>query len=138
MAAHVPTEVRTPSQRAGDAAEDEVGRRLLALGWALLGRRVRAGRSELDLVATDPGPPRSLVVVEVRWRRSRNFGLPEETVDRRKLVHLRAGVGRLLEAGRLPDGTDLPDLPVRLDLVAVEPPARPGGPLRFRHHRGIA
>jgi putative endonuclease len=138
MAAHVPTETRTPSQRAGDAAEDEVARRLLALGWALLGRRVRAGRSELDLVATDPGPPPSLVVVEVRWRRSRDFGLPEETVDRRKLVHLRVGVGRLLEAGRLPDGTDLPDLPVRLDLVAVEPPARPGGPVRIRHHRGIA
>jgi hypothetical protein len=73
----------------------------------------------------------------VRWRRSRDFGLPEETVDRRKLVHLRAGVGRLLEAGRLPDGIALPDLPVRLDLVVVEPPARPGGPPRFRHHRGI-
>ncbi len=62
MAAHVPTETRTPSQRAGDAAEDEVARRLLAQGWTLLGRRVRAGRSELDLVATDPGPPRALVV----------------------------------------------------------------------------
>jgi putative endonuclease len=137
MAAYVPTETRTPSQRAGDAAEDEVARGLLALGWALLGRRVRAGRSELDLVATDPGPPPSLVVVEVRWRRSRDFGLPEETVDRRKLVHLRVGVGRLLEAGRLPGGTDLPDLPVRLDLVVVEPPARPRGPVRIRHHRGI-
>ena len=137
MAAHIPTGTRTPSQRAGDAAEDEVALRLLAQGWTLLGRRVRAGRSELDLVATDPGPPPSLVVVEVRWRRSRDFGLPEETVDRRKRVHLRVGVGRLLEAGRLPDGTNLPDLPIRLDLVVVEPPARPGGSVRIRHHRGI-
>jgi putative endonuclease len=131
------TTSRTPSQRAGDAAEDAVAERLVARGWAVLGRQVRVGRSELDLVAVDPGPPPALVVVEVRWRRSRAFGLPEETVDRRKLGHLRAGVGRLVGAGRLPDGRSLPDFPVRLDLVVVEPPAAPGLPGRVRHHRGI-
>lgn len=137
MAANVPPSPRTLAQRAGDAAEDDVSARLSALGWRLLGRRVRAGRSELDLVVVDPGPPRTLVIVEVRWRRCRDFGLPEETVDHRKLAHLRAGVGRLLEAGRLPDGTVLPDLPIRLDLVVLEPPSPPGGPVRVRHHRGI-
>ena len=137
MAAHVPPSSRTLAQRAGDAAEDDVAARLAARGWGLLGRRVRAGRSELDLVAVDPGPPRTLVIVEVRWRRRRDFGLPEETVDHRKLAHLRAGLGRLLEAGRLPDGTVLPDLPIRLDLVVVEPPPPPGGPARVRHHRGV-
>lgn len=137
MAANVPPSPRTLAQRAGDAAEDDVSARLSARGWRLLGRRVRAGRSELDLVAVDPGPPRTLVIVEVRWRRCRDFGLPEETVDHRKLAHLRAGVGRLLEAGRLPDGTVLPDLPIRLDLVVLEPPSPPGGPVRVRHHRGI-
>ena len=137
MAAYVPPSPRTLAQRAGDAAEDHVAARLSARGWRILGRRVRAGRSELDLVAVDPGPPRTLVIVEVRWRRRRDFGLPEETVDHRKLAHLRAGVGRLLEAGRLPDGTVLPDLPIRLDLVVLEPPPPPGGPAQVRHHRGI-
>ncbi len=137
MAAQVPPSSRTLAQRAGDTAEDDVAARLAARGWCLLGRRVRAGRSELDLVAVDPGPPPSLVIVEVRWRRRRDFGLPEETVDHRKLAHLRAGIGRLLEAGRIPDGTVLPDLPIRLDLVVVEPPSSPGGPARVRHHRGI-
>jgi Holliday junction resolvase-like predicted endonuclease len=137
MATHLPPPPRTLAQRAGDAAEADVAARLAAQGWALLGRRVRAGRSELDLVAVDPGPVRSLVIVEVRWRRRRDFGLPEETVDRRKLGHLRAGVGRLVEMGRLPDGTVLPDLPVRLDLVVVEPSTARGGPPRVRHHRGI-
>ena len=137
MAANLSPPPRTPAQRAGDAAEDTVAVGLTALGWRLLGRRVHAGRSELDLVAVDPGRPRTLVIVEVRWRRRRDFGLPEETVDHRKLAHLRAGVGRLLEAGRLPDGTVLPDLPVRLDLVVVEPSAPSGGPARIRHHRGI-
>lgn len=137
MAARLPTQSRTRSQRAGDAAEEEVAGRLAARGWSLLGRRVRAGRSELDLVAVDPGPPPVLVVVEVRWRRSREFGLPEETIDRRKLAHLRVGVARLLQAGRLPGGIALPDLPVRLDLVVVEPPATPGMPVQMRHHPAI-
>ena len=137
MASYVPPSPRTLAQRAGDAAEDDVAARLAARGWWLLGRRVRAGRSELDLVAVDPGPPRTLVIVEVRWRRRRDFGLPEETVYHRKLAHLRAGVGRLLEAGRLPDGTVLPDLPIRLDLVVLEPPSQRGGPARVSHHRGI-
>jgi Holliday junction resolvase-like predicted endonuclease len=132
-----PNARRTPAQRAGDAAEAHVAAQLVARGWVVLGRQVRAGRSELDLVAVDPGPERSLVVVEVRWRRRRDFGLPEETLDHRKLTRLRAGLGRLLDAGRLPDGTALPDLPVRLDLVVMEPPAWRDGPPRLRHHRAV-
>jgi putative endonuclease len=112
---------RTSQQVAGDAAEALVAERLTARGWHVLGRNVHVGRSELDIVAVDPGPPARLVVVEVRWRRSRSFGLPEETLDYRKRAHLRAGVGRLLEAGRLPGGAELPRLPVALDLAVVEP-----------------
>jgi Holliday junction resolvase-like predicted endonuclease len=112
---------RTSQQVAGDAAEELVAARLVGLGWQVLGRNVHAGRSELDIVAVDPGPPARLVIVEVRWRRSRSFGLPEETFDYRKRAHLRAGVGRLLELGRLPGGDELPRLPVALDLAVVEP-----------------
>ncbi len=114
-------ERRTDQQRAGDRAEALTARTLEVLGWRILGRNVRAGRSELDIVAVDPGPPPRLAVVEVRWRRSRAFGLPEETLDREKREHLRRGLGRLLEAGRLPDGVALPDLPVAIDLAVVEP-----------------
>jgi putative endonuclease len=112
---------RTSQQVAGDAAEELVAGRLVALGWRVLGRNVHVGRSELDIVAVDPGPPARLVIVEVRWRRSRAFGLPEETFDYKKRAHLRAGVGRLLEAGCLPGGVELPRLPVALDLAVVEP-----------------
>ncbi len=112
---------RTSQQVAGAAAEELVAVRLVGLGWEILGRNVHAGRSELDIVAVDPGPPARLVIVEVRWRRSRSFGLPEETLDYRKRAHLRAGVGRMIELGRLPDGAELPRLPVALDLVVVEP-----------------
>ncbi|HYN47807.1 MAG TPA: YraN family protein [Candidatus Nanopelagicales bacterium] len=127
---------RTPAQRAGDRAEEAVARALAAAGWRVLGRRVRFGRLELDIVAIDPGPPPALVVVEVRWRRSRAFGLPEETVDRRKLGRLRRGAGGLAARATLADGARLPALPLRLDLVAVEPAAT-AGRLRLRHYRGI-
>ena len=130
-----PEHPRTPAQRAGDAAEALAAERLLAAGWTILGRNVRLGRREVDLVAVDPGPPPALVVVEVRWRRRRDFGLPEETFDWRKRSHLRAALGGLLEAGVLPDGTSLPRLRARVDLVVVEPPARAGEGPRIRHHR---
>jgi putative endonuclease len=126
---------RTRAQAAGDAAEHAVAVALGALGWSILGDAVRVGALEVDLVAVDPGPPPSLVVVEVRWRGSRAFGLPEETVDRRKIARLRRAAAALAASGSLPDGTPLPALPLRLDLVAVEP--GPGGRLRARHHRGI-
>lgn len=126
--------VRTPRQQAGDEAEAIVAARLEATGWTILGRQVRAGRGELDLVAIDPGPPRELVIVEVRRRSGRAFGLPEETVAYRKRSHLHAAIGRLLEDG-LPGGIALPRLPLRIDLVAVEPAVVVGGPPRLRHHR---
>jgi putative endonuclease len=126
---------RTLQQRAGDDAEAAVADRLVADGWAILGRRVRVGRGELDIIAVDPGPPATLVVVEVRWRRHRGFGLPEETFGWRKRAHLRRAVARLVAVGVLPDGSPLPALPVRVDLVAVEPPSLAGDPPRFRHHR---
>lgn len=124
-----------PTQRAGFAAEQLVADRLAAERWELLGRNVRIGRDELDVVAIDPGPPRTLVIIEVRWRSRRDYGLAEETLDRRKRAALRRAIGTLLESGRLPDGMPLPRLPLRIDLVAVD--RAPGGSVVVRHHRGF-
>jgi Holliday junction resolvase-like predicted endonuclease len=112
---------RTDRQVAGDAAEALVAERLAARGWVVLGTNVRFGRCELDIVATDPGPPGRLVVFEVRWRASRAFGGAEESFDYKKRGQLRLGVGRLVEAGQLPDGTVLPRMPIAVDLAVVEP-----------------
>ncbi|HKB27495.1 MAG TPA: YraN family protein [Candidatus Limnocylindrales bacterium] len=121
--------MRTNAQRSGDAAEAQVAERLIHAGWTILGRNVHVGRYELDLVAVDPGPPSSLVAVEVRWRAGRAFGLPEETVDHRKRARIRAAAYGLLDRGALPDGSRLPHLPLRFDLVVVEPGDT------IRHHR---
>jgi putative endonuclease len=121
--------MRTDAQQFGDAAEQLVADRLIAAGWGVLGRNVHVGRFELDLIAVDPGPPPSLVVVEVRWRRGRAFGLPEETFTGRKRLRVRAAAFGLLERRVLPDGSRLPHLPLRFDLVVVEPGNR------VRHYR---
>jgi putative endonuclease len=124
---------RTQAQQAGDAAESLVLARLAEAGWTVLARNVHVGRHELDLVAVDPGPPRALVIVEVRWRASRGFGLAEETVDYRKRGHVRLAAYGLLDRGVLPDGAVLPRLPIRFDLIVVEPGDRGDAP-RVRHH----
>jgi putative endonuclease len=126
---------RTAAQRLGDTAEVYVARRLSAAGWTVIARNVRLGHDEIDLVALDPGPPTELVAVEVRWRVSRAFGLPEETVGWAKRRALRRALGTL--RGRLPDlAPELIHLPLRLDLVAVEPPRADGPPI-LRHHRAV-
>jgi Holliday junction resolvase-like predicted endonuclease len=97
-----------------------VGEYLTGFGWTILARNVRVGRSELDLVAVDPGPPATLVVVEARANRTSRFGLPEETVNRDKVRTVYRGALALRVAGLLPGGTRLPRLPLRVDVVSVE------------------
>jgi putative endonuclease len=129
-----PDPTRTTAQLAGDAAEMLVQHRLIEAGWTVLARNVHVGRHELDLVAVDPGPPAALVIVEVRWRSSRGFGLAEETVDHRKRTRVRQAAYGLLDRAALPDGGAIPHLPLRFDLVVLEPGDRGGEP-RIRHHR---
>jgi putative endonuclease len=121
--------MRTNLHRAGDAAEERVAKLLVGNGWTILERQLHVGHAELDIVAIDPGPPAALVVVEVRWRGRRDFGLGEETVDWRKQNRLRQAAFRWVEA------TDAPRRPLRFDLVAVEPSRDGRGEPVLRHHR---
>ncbi len=57
-------------------------------GYRIVDRNVRAGGVELDLVARRGG---LVVFVEVKTRRSRAFGRPEEAVDARKRARLVRG-----------------------------------------------
>jgi Holliday junction resolvase-like predicted endonuclease len=101
-------------------AERLVADRLGRAGWEVIGRSLRVGRDEIDILAVDPGPPRSLVFVEVRSATDTRFGLPEERVDRRKVRHLYRAAAAARTAGLLPGGAQVLRLPWRVDLVAVE------------------
>jgi len=80
-----PAGVRTPKQRAGDAAEDAACTHLVENGCRVLARNVRYREGELDVVAQD-GP--TLVFVEVRLRSRDTFGGAADSVDRFKRKRL--------------------------------------------------
>jgi len=111
-------------QRFGRAAEEAAAHHLTRTGWRLLGRNVRIGRGELDIVARR-GPV--LAFIEVKGRRTSTCGAPEDAVGPRK----RRQVARLAElwlAARpwaLRGVTD-----VRFDVIAVDAGA---DPIRVRH-----
>ena len=65
------TAVRTPKQRAGDAAEDAAAKHLAAAGCRIVARNARYRDGEVDLVARERDV---LVFVEVRMRVGLRFG----------------------------------------------------------------
>jgi putative endonuclease len=89
------TGVRTPKQRAGDAAEDAAARHLVTHGCTLMARNARYPEGELDLIVRER---EQIVFVEVRMRRSSAFGGAAASVDRYKQKRLmRAAQHWLLE-----------------------------------------
>ena len=102
------------TQRLGRSAEDAAARHLEARGWRLLGRNVRVGRGELDLIARR-GPV--LAFVEVKARRTTSCGTPEDAVTPLK----RRQVARLAELWLAVRPWALAGVrDVRFDIVAVD------------------
>ena len=72
----------------GAAAEAAAAAHLRRRGWVVLGRNLRVGRDEIDILAREPGDPPVLVVLEVRARSRPGFGSPLESVDDGKVARL--------------------------------------------------
>lgn len=96
----------------GIAGEERAAAHLAAHGYRILARNARAGRVELDLVAMRG---RLLVIAEVKTRRSRSGGAPEEAVDYRKRERLVQGA-----AAWLAEHPRARVAQVRFDVVACE------------------
>ncbi len=80
-------------------------------GWRVLERNAHAGGVEMDLVAARGS---TLAFVEVKTRRTRAAGLPEESVDPRKRARLVRGARAWLREHRPRTGR------VRFDVIAWE------------------
>lgn len=111
--------MKTERQLRGSVAEAAVAAHLEQLGWRVLARNARFGRDEIDLLAVDPGPPVTLVLVEVRSLRSNAFGAPEERVDRAKVGRLYRALAGLRRSGTTA-ALGVARLPVRVDLLVVD------------------
>ncbi|OGV42573.1 MAG: hypothetical protein A2X46_04730 [Lentisphaerae bacterium GWF2_57_35] len=97
--------------RAGCWGEEWAARVLKEKGYKILGQRVRMGRrDELDIVARQKD---TLVFVEVKTRKSEDFGSPASAVNRAKRHTLsRAAIRYLGKIRKKPDY-------VRFDVVEV-------------------
>ena len=110
---------------AGRLAEEAVARFLESKGFKVLGRNLRYRDGEIDIVAEEEG---TIVFVEVKARRSEEFGVGAEAVTpekRRRIV--RAALRFLAGVGE--------EVPCRFDVIEVRLDNR-GRPVGFRHIRG--
>jgi putative endonuclease len=108
----------------GKKGEDFSADHLCRRGYEILARNVRTPFGELDLVAAHDG---CTVFIEVKTRRSRTHGSPEEAVTARKRNRLlQSALYYLQQRGN-------PETPWRIDVVAVECD-RSGRVLRIEVH----
>ena len=107
----------------GKRGEAYAARRLEAQGWHVLARNWRCKHGEIDLILVRDG---LLAMVEVRTRRGRRLGTPEESIGYKKRARLTALAAAYLAAHPWSG-------PWRIDVVAIEVPPG-GGPVRFAHY----
>jgi putative endonuclease len=100
-------------QTRGQQAENAALSYLEHQGLRLVERNYRCRRGEIDLIMQHAD---ALVFVEVRYRRSAQFGSAQESVDRHKQSRLIACASHYLSARK-------PNRPLRFDVVAVAPDA---------------
>ena len=117
---------RTDPRRAlGAEGERRAADYLTRRGYRIVARNVRAGGVELDLIARR-GP--LVAFVEVKTRRSREYGGGDEAVDARKRARLvRGAAAWLREHGRGVRRT-------RLDVIVCE--WKSGSGWQIRHWEG--
>jgi len=105
--------------------ETEAARYLRRLGWDIVETNWHCRYGEIDLIARQG---KSLVFVEVKTRRSRSFGLPEEAITPSKRQRILRSAWTYLEANGLQSAD------WRVDVIAIE--GRPGlAPKRLDHYR---
>ena len=95
----------------GKEGEEEAVQCLLQKGYTILHRNWRARKKELDIVALD-NQQKTLVVVEVKTRKNRLFGEPEEAINDTKIRRIVSSTDTYLRKFAI-------DLPVRFDIIAI-------------------
>lgn len=95
----------------GIGGEERASAYLLDLGYRVLERDWKSGRKDLDIIAMDG---ETLVFVEVKTRRDRLFGNPEDAVSGRKIRNIVSCADAYLRLKAIPLGT-----PVRFDIISV-------------------
>lgn len=109
----------------GKWGEDQAAAFLERHGYHIIERDWKSGRRDIDIIATDG---KEVVFVEVKTRRNRLFGEPEEAVDYRKLQSLRLAINHYIKYHRINNE-------VRFDIISVV--GMIGGQLEIDHIKSV-
>ncbi len=93
----------------GESAEEQAHRFLIDKGLKPVSRNFRCKQGELDLIMTDK---QTLVIVEVRFRKTDKYGSAAESVTRAKQVKIIAATHIYLASRKT-------DCPIRFDVIAI-------------------
>ena len=93
----------------GESAEEQAHKFLLNKGLKPVCRNYRCKQGELDLIMTDQ---QTLVIIEVRFRKSDQYGSAVESVTRTKQ-------SRIIAATHIYLSSQKTDRPIRFDVVAI-------------------
>lgn len=101
------------SKELGKLGEAYAALRLMQQGWHVIDRNWHSRQGELDLVMITP--EQKLVFVEVKTRRSVQYGTPLEAINQDKRNKLRKAGMQWIEKF----GTDIPRYRIRFDAVSI-------------------
>ena len=93
----------------GKWGEDTAAAYLEEKGYQIIERDWKSGHHDLDIVAKEDS---TLVIVEVKTRRSRLFGDPEEAIDYKKRQSLQSAINHYVKSHRA-------NHDVRFDIISI-------------------
>jgi putative endonuclease len=102
--------MKDPRKQLGNTGEDLAAAALKKRGYKILERNYVTPLGEIDLIARQG---KTLVIIEVKTRKSTRFGSPQEAVSAAKQAKLRRLADYYLKDKRLTGA------PVRFDVVAI-------------------
>jgi len=76
------------TKKTGDEGEDLAVELLESKGYTIINRNYRYGKGEIDIIAKDP-QEEGLVFIEVKSRKSFEYGSPEEAITKNKIKQLK-------------------------------------------------
>ena len=78
-------------------------------GYEIIQRDWKSGHHDLDIIAKDED---TLVIIEVKTRRNRLFGNPEEAIDYKKRLSLLSATNHFVKSHHI-------NAPIRFDIISI-------------------
>jgi putative endonuclease len=108
--------IKKYKQRLGKSGEDMAVHFLESKGFEILKRNYRYGHKEIDIIGKDKN---TIVFIEVKTGRSKNFGSPQERVTLRKQKSMIEVAQDYIQSHESCGKKDFPDYDFRFDVVAI-------------------